>query len=109
MVKLVEAFRLARSIKRAGPGQFAQHMVPHVIRPAQIIWNKALAAIFMLLAACFFVPAFNYYRALTTAAANPLGLGFAAFLGCVMAAFGVNAWRKATRLERLAALPQVRR
>lgn len=101
MVKLVEALRLAASIKKAGPRKFTQHVVPHVVRPAQIIWNQALGAIFLLLALLFFGSAFNYYRGLGSASPNPLGLAFACFLGLTMATFGVSAFRRARRLSRL--------
>ena len=98
MVRLVDAVRLAASIKKAGPRKFTQHMIPHVVRPAQIIWNKALGAVFLLLALLFFGSALNYYRGVSP---NPLGLGFACFLGLTMAAFGVSSIRKARRLTRL--------
>lgn len=96
-MKLVEAVRLARSIKAAGPRKFTQHMVPHVVRPAQIIWNKVLAALFLLLALVFYVSAARYYASTP----NPVGCVFAAFIGTVMAAFGIASLLKARRLSRL--------
>jgi hypothetical protein len=101
VVKLVDAVRLAASIKKAGPRKFTQHMVPHVVRPAQIMWNQALGAVFLLLSLLFFGNAVNYYRTFDTVAPNPLGFGFACFLGLTMGAFGVSSLRKARRLSRL--------
>jgi hypothetical protein len=101
VLKLAEALRLASSIKRAGPRKFTQHMMPHVVRPAQIIWNKALGGVFLLLALLFFGSAVNYFRGLSSLSPNPVGLGFSFFLGVVMAAFGINSFLKARRLSRL--------
>ena len=101
MVKLVQAIRLARSIKAAGPRKFTQHMVPHVVRPAQIIWNKALGAVFLLFAVVFFGYAFRYFQSLNSPSPNPVGLGFAIFLGMTMGIFGVSSFLKARRLSRL--------
>lgn len=101
MRKLFEALRLARSIKAAGPRRFAQHMVPHVVRPAQIIWNKVLAVLFALFAVMFFGYAVKYYNTLQSSAPNPVGLGFALFLGCVMGGFALSSFMRVRRLSRL--------
>lgn len=100
-MKLVEAIRLARSIKSAGPRKFTQHMVPHVVRPAQIIWNKALGGVFLLFAVIFFGYAVRYFRGLSAPGANPVGLAFAVFLGVTMGVFGLSSFLKARRLSRL--------
>jgi hypothetical protein len=97
VVKLAEAIRLALQIKAAGPRRFSQHMMPHVVRPAQIIWNKALGAVFLLLALLFLGSGVRYY----TSAPNPLGLGLAIFIGLIMGAFGINSLLRARRLSRL--------
>lgn len=101
MRKLFEALRLARSIKAAGPKRFAQHMVPHVVRPAQIIWNKVLAALFALFAAMFFGYSVKYYNTLQSPSPNPVGLGFSLFLGCIMAGFALSSFLRFRRLSRL--------
>jgi hypothetical protein len=96
VAKLAEAFRLARAIKAAGPRRFTNHMVPHVVRPAQVIWNKALGAVFLLMA-CLVLPyAIRYYDN-----PNPLGLILSVVFGCIMAAFGISSLLKARRLSRL--------
>ena len=96
-MKLAEAFRLARNIKAAGPRRFSQHMIPHVVRPAQIIWNKALGAVFLLLAFIFFGSGVRYY----TSSPNPLATILAVFIGIIMAVFGISSFRKARRISRL--------
>jgi hypothetical protein len=72
-------------------------MVPHVVRPAQIIWNKVLGALFLFLALVFLGSGVRYY----TGPRNPVGIALAAFIGFVMAAFGISSFLKARRLSRL--------
>lgn len=81
--------------------KFAQHMVPHVVRPAQIIWNKAIGAVFILFAFLFFSNAYKYFHTLRTDSPNPIGLGFSIFLGSVMGFFGIASFLKARRISRL--------
>lgn len=81
--------------------KFAQHVVPHVVRPAQIIWNKAIGAIFLLFAVLFFGNAYRYFQTLRTDAPNAVGLAFSIFLGAVMGFFGIMSFLKARRLSRL--------
>ena len=80
--------------------KFAEHMVPHVVRPAQIIWNKAIGAIFLLFAVLFFGNGYRYFQSLHTDSANPLGLAFSVFLGAVMGFFSVVSFLRARRLSR---------
>jgi hypothetical protein len=105
VVKLVEAFRLASSIKKAGPRKFTQHMIPHVVRPAQIMWNKALGAVFLLLGVLFFGYAVNYYRSFRVvpdnSATQVIGICLSMFMGLVMTFLGASSLRKARRLSRL--------
>lgn len=93
---MFEALRLARSIKAAGPRRFAQHMVPHVVRPAQIIWNKVLASLFALFAIWMFASAVNYYRL-----QNPVGVGMTIFFGSVMLWFAITSYLRVRHLSRL--------
>jgi hypothetical protein len=74
--------------------------VPHVVRPAQIIWNKAIGAIFLLFAVLFFGNGYRYFQSLHSDSPNPLGLAFSVFLGTVMGFFGVVSFLKARRLSR---------
>ncbi len=93
MAKLVDPAKLANAWKAARPAlkyarpeharKFAAHMVPHVVRPAQIIWNQAIGAIFMLFSLSFFGYAGTH---LSNAAAMFGGV----FLGLVMGFFGVD-------------------
>ena len=105
MAKLGDAWKYAKpAMKYANPEnarKLAQHMVPHVVRPAQIIWNKAIGAIFLLFASLFFSTAYRYFKTLHTDAPNTVGLAFSIFLGIIMAVFGILSFLKARRLSRL--------
>jgi hypothetical protein len=105
VAKLADAWKYAKpAMKYANPDsarKFAQHMVPHVVRPAQIIWNKAIGAIFLLFAILFFSNAYKYFHTLQSDSPNPIGLGFSLFLGAIMGFFGITSFLKARRIERL--------
>lgn len=81
--------------------KFAHHMVPHVVRPAQIIWNKAIGAVFLLFAAGFLKYGYTCYQTLHTDTPNRVGLVFAIFLGSIMGFFGIDAFLRARRISRL--------
>ncbi len=93
-MKLSDAVRVARSVKVSHARNFAQHVVPEVVRPARVIWNQAIGAIFLLLGLMFFVYA-------ATSGKNPAGIVGAVFLGAVMVFFGIGSFLKARRIARL--------
>jgi di/tricarboxylate transporter len=99
-VKLADAVKVARTFKVDHARKFAQHVVPEVVRPARVIWNQAIGAIFLLFAVLFLGNAVKYYNDLHTDPRNGLALAFSAFLGTVMAAFGVASLLKARRISR---------
>jgi hypothetical protein len=92
-VKLDDALKYRKYANADHARKFAQHMVPHVVRPAQIIWNKALGAVFGFLAFSGFTYAFKHSD-------NPAALALAAFFGAVMAFFCVTSFLRAWRLSR---------
>jgi hypothetical protein len=98
-VKLHEFIRFSRSAsyyaKPDNAKRFAQHVVPQVIRPAQIIWNQAIGALFLLLAA---VGAVQIYRAVHYDSKNGLGLGLPVIFFAVMMFFAVTSFLKARRI-----------
>ncbi len=99
-MKLADAFRLAKTVKVEHARQFATHVVPEVVRPARILWNQAIGAVFLLFALMFFGYAVTYFHKLHTESANPLALTFSLFLGVVMAFFGISSFRKAKGIGR---------
>ena len=94
MLKLGDALKYAKHATPANARKFAEHMAPHVVRPAQIIWNKAIGAIFLLFAASF-------YGYAGTHSDNEAAMFGGIFLGSVMSFFGVASFLKARRLSRL--------
>lgn len=80
--------------------KFAQHVVPEVVRPARVIWNQAIGAIFLLFALLFLGNAARYYGDLHAGPRNGIALGFSVFLGAVMAAFGIASFAKARKIAR---------
>lgn len=74
--------------------QFATHMVPHVVRPAQIIWNKALGALFGFMAVAFFNYAFGKK-------ANEATMAMGCFLGAVMLFFCIGSFWRVRKLNRM--------
>jgi hypothetical protein len=99
-MKLADAVRAARMLKVDHARKFAQHVVPEVVRPARVIWNQAIGAIFVLFALLFFGNAARYYSDLHAGSRNGVALGFSVFLGAVMAIFGVASFAKARRIAR---------
>ncbi len=81
--------------------KFAQHMVPHVVRPAQIIWNQAIGAVFLLVAMGVFSSAYKYSKTLSTNPGSRIGFGFAIFFGAILAFYGIASFMKARRIARL--------
>ena len=92
--KLADALKYARYARPEHARKFAQHMVPHVVRPAQIIWNKAIGAVFLLFSGYSFVFAYTHRE---NPAATILGILF----GSVMGFFGTTSFLKARRISRL--------
>ena len=99
-MKFGDALRVVKGVKVEHARKFAQHVVPEVIRPARVIWNQAIGAIFLLFALLFFGNATRYFRGLAIDPRNSVALGFSIFLGAVMAFFGVSSFRQARRISR---------
>jgi hypothetical protein len=99
-MRLADAIRVARTLKVDHARKFAQHVVPEVVRPARVIWNQAIGAIFLLFALLFFGNAAKYYSDLHADPRNGLALAFSIFLGVVMGAFGIASLMKARRISR---------
>lgn len=92
-MKLADAVRVVRSVRVNHARTFAQHVVPEVIRPARVIWNQAIGAIFLL-----FALSFSGYA--VTQSRNPAALIGGLFLGLVMTFFGVISFLKARQISR---------
>ena len=99
-MKLADFVRVARTLKVDHARKFAQHVVPEVVRPARVIWNQAIGAVFLLFALLFLGNAAKYFHDLQADPRNGLAFGFSTFLGLVMAAFGVASFLKARKIAR---------
>jgi predicted membrane channel-forming protein YqfA (hemolysin III family) len=92
-VKFEEVLRLARFAKVDHAKRFVHYVVPEVVRPARVIWNQAIGALFLLLAIYFLVYASTHRQ-------NVAGMLFGIFLGSIMVFFGVASFLKARRASR---------
>ena len=92
-MKLGEAIRVIRSVKPQHARTFVKTVVPEVVRPARVIWNQAIGAVFLL----FAVSSFFYSATHTT---NPAGLMFGIFFGCVMGFFSISSFMQARNIGR---------
>jgi predicted phage tail protein len=92
-MKLADAARAAKLVNAENARKFAQHVVPEVARPARVIWNQAVGAVFLLFAISFAGYAI-------TQAQNPAALAGGIFLCAVMGFFGVSSFVKARRISR---------
>ena len=92
-MKLADAIRIARTVKVQHARQFAQHVVPEVVRPARVIWNQAIGGVFLLFAVSFSFYAF-------TQSHNPAAMVGGVFLAAVMTFFAVASFLKARQISR---------
>ncbi len=97
-MKLADAVKLARSAKIDDAKRFAQHVVPEVVRPARVIWNQAIGALFLVLATPALIKAVQLYRTLETDPKSSFGLALALIFVAVMVFFGINSFIKARRI-----------
>ena len=79
---------------------FANHVVPHVVRPAQIIWNQAIGAVFLILAIPALFKGVQLYRDIDTNPKNAFGLVLSLIFVSVMVYFGITSLLKARRIAR---------
>jgi hypothetical protein len=95
VVKLGHAFRLANRYANVDNAKrFAQHVVPEVVRPARIIWNQAIGAVFLVFAAYFLGYASMHIQ-------NPPAVIGGVFMGLIMGFFAITSFRRARRISRL--------
>jgi hypothetical protein len=100
VVKLANAIRAVKYVKVDHARKFAQHVVPEVVRPARIIWNQAIGAVFFLLAVPAIFKAVQLYRGWDNEPNNGFGLALSLVFIAVMTGFGIASFRKARRISR---------
>lgn len=99
-MKLADAVRLAKSVKVSHAQRFAQHVVPEVVRPARVIWNQAIGAMFVVLAVPAIFKAVEIYPGLGNDPKAPFAFGLSLVFAAVMAFFAANSFIKARRVAR---------
>lgn len=97
-MKLAEAIKIARTTNVDDAKRFAKHVVPEVVRPARVIWNQAIGALFFVLATPAFFKAIQLYRTLDTDPKSSFGLALALVFVGVMVFFGIASFVKARRI-----------
>lgn len=97
-MKLAEAIKIARTTNVDDAKRFAKHVVPEVVRPARVIWNQAIGALFFVLATPALFKAIQLYRTLDTDPQGSFRLTVALIFVAVMMFFGVNSFLKARRI-----------
>ncbi len=94
-----DAAKAAKFVRVDNAKRFAQHVVPEVVRPARVIWNQAIAAIFCVLAVPALARAFQAYRDLGGNSKSGFTLGLSLTFAGVMLFFGLLSFMKARRIS----------
>lgn len=101
-MKLQDVVRLAKqAAKHANSDsarRFTQHVVPEVVRPARVVWNQAIGALFFVLALPAALKGWQLYRDLDTAPKNGASVAILAIFVIVMVSFGTSSFLKARRI-----------
>ena len=79
---------------------FAKHVVPHVVKPARIIWNQLIGTFFLLFAIPAFYRAYAFYKSLDSDPRSGGQLAITLIFGIIMAAFGFTSLFRARRISR---------
>jgi hypothetical protein len=80
--------------------KFVHHVVPHVMKPARVMWNQAIGALFLVLALTAFASAWGSYKLLASDPQSGGRMVVALMFGAVMAGFGLSSFWRARRISR---------
>ena len=98
MPKLIDALRLARAVKPQHARTFARTVVPQVVRPARVIWNQAIGAVFLILAVPALMKALQFFREPQHDQRSVFVLVLSVIFSGVMAGFGIASLLRARRI-----------
>ncbi len=98
MNKLGETFRLIRSIKPHHAQTFARTVVPEVVRPARVIWNQAVGALFLVMAVPAVMKILQILRGPRPDEQATFALILSVVFATIMIAFGIVSLLKARRI-----------
>lgn len=96
----LRATKAAQYVKVDHARRFAQHVVPEVVRPARIIWNQAIGALFCVLAVPALMKSVQAYREFGADAKSGFTLALSLIFASVMLFFGIGSFAKARRIGR---------
>jgi hypothetical protein len=88
-------------VKNPVARKFAQHIVPHVVRPARIIWNQIIGALFIVIAFPVLFKSYQFFHAMAGEPENGARLIFTLPLGLLLLYFGISSFLRARRLSRM--------
>jgi hypothetical protein len=80
--------------------KFAKHVVPHVVKPARVVWNQVIGVAFLAFGIPAIFKAVGFYRTLDTEPQSSGRLAVAAIFGLVMVSFGIGSFLRARRISR---------
>lgn len=86
--------------KTSDAQKFAKHVVPHVVRPARIIWNQIIGTIFLVLSFSGYSYAWRFFRSPTHEEGDSFRFWLAMCFSIGMTAFGIHAFLRARRISR---------
>jgi len=96
-------FRQAQKVaKTVAPNaqRFAREVVPHVVKPARIVWNQVIGVAFLAFGIPAVFKAVQFYRTMDTDPQSSGRFVLAAIFGLTMMAFGIGSFLRARRISR---------
>lgn len=101
-MKLQDAVRFAKQASQHAnvdnAKHFARHVVPEVVRPARVVWNQAIGALFFVLAIPALVKGIQLYHEIQSDPKSGFGVVISAIFVVVMVSFGTSSFLKARRI-----------
>ena len=98
MNKLGDTIRFIRSVRPHHAQTFARTVVPEVVRPARIIWNQAIGALFLILAVPAVMKVFQILRGPKPDEQTTFALILSIVFATIMITFGLLSLLKARRI-----------
>lgn len=80
--------------------KFAKHVVPHVVKPARIVWNQIIGVAFLAFGIPAVLKAIQFYRAIGSDPQSSARFVVSAAFGAIMLAFGIGSFLRARRISR---------
>jgi hypothetical protein len=98
-VNLRDAQRAAKVVA-PNAGKFAKHVVPHVVKPARVVWNQVIGVLFLVFGVPAVFKAVSFYRTMDSDPQSSGRFALSAVFGFIMLAFGIGSFLRARRIAR---------